>query len=236
MTSDKSSSMCQTATTPQCHPQRCTAALWNILRSAVWAHGRDMGLGGHSHSNSGFFNPALLSLLLLPVHLGTNLGNTPRKIWSTTFLLQFWTNLLSHAHEGAAGQHRAGDSPGQGAQSPSTKLALSTAAGGSGRNSRSHTHTHTTSLLSTAHTVSVFQIKTHSNHQSQEAGSNPPAAMSQETRDLLQMLPTAAENLPDICLAFLERTVSIRHILHSSLLKPQQFEEICLFLPSFHEL
>lgn len=108
------------------------------------------GWGGHcSHPNSGFFNPAHPSQLLFHVLLGTNLGNTPRKIWYTAFFsCHFGQELLSPAHEGAAGQHRAGDSPGQGAQSPSTKLALSTAAGGSGWSSRSHTHRHTHNLPS----------------------------------------------------------------------------------------
>lgn len=97
----------------------------------------------------------------------------PRKIWYTTFLLQFWTKLS--CPRGAAGQHRAGDSPG--ARAPSTKLARSSAAGEPGRAAH---HTPTPFLLSIVHTVSAFQIKIHSNHQSQ-AGSNPPAAMSQET-------------------------------------------------------
>lgn len=106
--------------------------------------GGDLGLRGHcSHPNTGFFNPALPSLLLFPVLLGTNLGNTgsPQKnLAHRFFCCNFGQTCSLHGHEGAAGQHRAGDSPGRGAQSPSRKLALSTAAGGTRWSSPSHTH------------------------------------------------------------------------------------------------
>lgn len=143
MTSDKVPQRAKMPPPAQCHPQCPRAALWNILRSPAWAHGRDLGLGGHcSHPNTGFFNPALPSLLLFPVLLGTNLGNTgsPQKNLAHRFFASILDKPALSWPRGSSWAAQAGGSPGRGAQSPSRKLALSTAAGGTRWNSRSHTH------------------------------------------------------------------------------------------------
>lgn len=143
MTSDKVPQRAKLPPPPQCHPQRPRAALWNILRSPVWAHGRDLGLGRSLLTSQHWLfqpcSPLTAALPCPPGHKPGQHGEPPEKSGTPLFCCNFG-QTCSHAHKGAAGQHRAGDSPGQGAQPPSTKLALSTAAGGTRRSSRSHAH------------------------------------------------------------------------------------------------
>lgn len=181
MTSDKVPQRAKMPPPARCHPQCPRAALWNILRSPVCAHGRDLGLGGHcSHPNTGFFNPALPSLLLFPVLLGTNLGNTgsPQKNLAHCFFCfnfgQTCSLMATREQLGSTGWRL-----------PRPRGSVAQQEAGTEHCCRWNqveqpiTHTQPPFFLF-VHTVSVFQIKIHSNHQSQ-ASSNPPAAMSQET-------------------------------------------------------
>lgn len=181
MTSDKVPQCAKMPPPARCHAQCPRAALWNILRSPAWAHGRDLGLSGHcSHPNTGFFNPALPSLLLFPVLLGTNLGNTgsPQK----NLAHRFFASILDKP---ALSWPRGSSWAAQGWRLPRPRGSVAQQEAGTEHCCRWNqveqpiTHTQPPFFLF-VHTVSVFQIKIHSNHQSQ-ASSNPPAAMSQET-------------------------------------------------------
>lgn len=128
----------------------------------MWAHGRDVGLGGSLlTSQLWLFQPCSPVTAALPCPPGHKSGQYPQKnLVHRFFFCHFGQELLSPAHEGAAGQHRAGDSPGQGAQSPSTKLALSTAAGGSRWSSRSHTHAQNLPSLYCTYTECISNTNT----------------------------------------------------------------------------